>query len=210
MMREWRRLYRARGFAPFGMVLVLLLGVLVMVDQVSERWDTTLRRREELQHRLAAMRAVSERSRQIDAALEAARSRVASHAGRILTAPDSKAAGDQLAQGTERWLVSLGAKSAQKATGIGGSSVNDQLATAEVAVRIMPRQLLRVLGDWQRAPLAMRLVGLELTVDNPDSPTVLDALFRVEGVYQRTESDSSAGVARKAAEPQSTRAQDAR
>lgn len=209
MTREWRRLYRLRGIAPFGILLVVILAVLVLADRVSERWETTLQRRDELQQRLAVMRATIERSRQIDASLEAARGRMAAVSGKVVTAADAKAASQILGQAAGRWLGSMGA--AGKGTGGQGGiqPTSPGQAVAEVSGRIMPRQLLRVLGEWQQAPFAMRLVRLELTVDNPDSPTALEALLRVEGVYQRPLAPVAEGSARGATEPRSARKQDA-
>lgn len=210
MMRDWQRLYRLRGIAPFGMLLVVILAVLVVADRLSERWESALQRRDELQQRLAVMRATVERSRQIDASLEAARGRMAAVSGRVVTAADAKAAGQSLGQAAGRWLASMGA--AGKGTGnqSEGQRTAPGMAVAEVSGRIMPRQLLRVLGEWQQAPLAMRLVRLELTVDNPDSPGALEALLRVEGVYQRPLAPVADGLARGATEPRSARKQDAR
>ena len=209
MMRDWRRLYRIRGFTPFGVLLVVSLTVLVVADRVSARWDATLQERDDQQRRLAVMRATVERSRQIDAALEAARNRVAAVSGKIVTASSVKAGGEALALAAEKWLLSMGAtRKATAGLDRGGSAPG--LAAAEVAVRIMPRQLLRALGEWQQAPLAMRLVRLELTVDNPDSPAALEALFRIEGVYQRSPSEAADGAARSPSEPRPPRRQDAR
>ena len=207
-MREWRRLYRLRGFRPFGMLLVVLLAVLVVADQVSERWAASAQRRDELEQQLATMRATLERSRQIDSALESGRGRLAAVAGRVVTASDAKTAGELLGQAAEKWLVSMGAIR-KRAAGLESSGrIAPGVAVAEVTVRMMPRQLLRILGEWQQAPLAMRLVRLELTVDNPNSPTALEALLRVEGVYQRPAVPAD-GVARSLSKPRSARKQDA-
>jgi hypothetical protein len=199
MMREWRRLYRLRGFTPFGILLIVLLAVLVVADRVAERWAASAQKRDEMEQQLAAMRATLERSRKIDSALESARGRLAAVSGRVVTASDAKAAGELLAQATEKWLVSLGATSGATGGATGGKGLDSGeravsgVAAAEVAVRVKPGQLLRILGEWQQAPLAMRLVRLEVTVDNPNAPTALDALLRVEGVFQRSPLGSQAG-----------------
>jgi hypothetical protein len=196
MMREWRRLYRLRGFTPFGILLVVLLAVLLAADRVTERWSASAQKRDEIEQQLAGMHATLERSRQIDAALEAARGRLAAVAGKVVTASDTKAAGQLLAQAAEKWLVSMGATGG--ATGKNtkaldsGERAASGVVEAEVAVRVMPQQLLRILDEWHKAPLAMRLVRLEVTVDNPNAPTALEALLRVEGVFQRSESGSKA------------------
>jgi hypothetical protein len=198
MMREWRRLYRLRGYTPFGVLLIVLLAVLVVSDRVTERWSAAAQRRDAMERQVAAMRATVERSRKIDASLESARGRLAAVAGRVATASDAKAAGDILAQASERWVVSMGATGGGKgakgldrgqsaaldAASTAASSAAVGVAAAEVAVRVLPQQLLRILGQWGEAPLAMRLVRLEVTVDNPDAPTALEAILRVEGVYQ--------------------------
>jgi hypothetical protein len=208
MMRDWRRLYRVRGFMPFGVLLVVILAVLVVADVVSARWDAALQERDDLQQRLALMRTTVERGRRIDAALEAARGRATAVSGKIVTASDTKAAGDALGKAAENWLVGMGAIR-KSSTGVEGGATAPRLAACEVAVRIMPRQLLRTLAEWQQAPLAMRLVRLELTVDNPDSPAALEALFRMEGVYQSPASDAGA-AARGASERRPAGRQDAR
>ena len=224
MMREWRRLYRLRGFTPFGILLVVLLAVLLAADRVTERWSASAQKREEIERQLAGMHATLGRSRQIDAALEAARGRLAAVAGRVVTASDEKAAGQLLAQAAEKWLVSMGATGGAAGGAAGkntksldsGERAASGVVEAEVAVRVMPQQLLRILGEWHRAPLAMRLVRLEVTVDNPNAPTALEALLRVEGVYQRSPSGSQAGSQAATAEragpsrPQSAKTKDAR
>jgi hypothetical protein len=195
MMREWRRLYRLRGFTPFGVLLIVLLAVLVVADRVTERWAAAAQRRDMMEQQLAAMRATVERSREIDASLESARGRLAAVAGRVVTASDPRAAGELLARATEKWLVSMGATggAAGRGTqGLGsGGRAASGMATAEVTVRVMPQQLLRILGEWHQAPLAIRLVRLEVTVDNPTAPTALEAILRVEGVYQRPQSTTA-------------------
>ena len=231
MMREWRRLYRLRGYTPFGALLAVLLAVLVAADRMTDHWAAAAQRRDALEQQVAAMRATLERSRKIDAALESARARLAAVAGRIVTAADANAAGELLAQATQKWLVSMGATGAAasgtdkevKATkaSSGGADVASGVASgvtsdvksgvksgvgvasgvpsgpasgtaaAEITVRVMPQQLLRMLGQWQQAPLAMRLVRLEVTVDNPIAPTALDAMLRVEGIYQRPQPAAS-------------------
>ncbi len=193
MMREWRRLYRLRGFTPFGILLVVLLAVLLVADRVTERWSASAQKRDELEQQLAATHATLERRRQIDSALEAARGRLAAVAGRVVAASDAKAAGELLAQATEKWLVSMGATGKGTKGLDSGERAASGVAAAEVAIRVMPQQLLRILGEWQQAPLAMRLVRLEVTVDNPDAPAALEAMLRVEGVFQRSESGSKAG-----------------
>lgn len=212
MMREWRRLYQLRGFAPFGILLVVLLAVLVVADRVTERWAASAEKRDRMEQQLAGMRITLERSRQIDAALEASRARLAAVAGRVVAASDARAAGVLLAQASEKWLVSMGA-GGKGAKGLDGGG-RAALAAAEVAIRVTPRQLLRILGEWQQAPLAMRLVRLEVTVDNPDAPTALEAVLRVEGVYQRSPTASQAGsqaaTADRAGPSQPRSAKDAR
>ena len=199
MMREWRRLYRLRGVAPFGVLLIVLLAVLVVADRVTERWAAAAQRRDMIERQLAAMSATVARSRKIDASLESARGRLAAVAGRVATASDAKTAGEFLAQATEKWLVSMGATGKGAKARDGGERAGEAesgvagVAAAEVAVRVMPQQLLRILGEWQQAPLAMHLVRLEVTVDNPDAPTALEAMLRVEGVFQRSPSGSKAG-----------------
>ena len=225
MMREWRRLYRLRGFTPFGVLLIVLLAVLVVADRVTERWTAAAQRRDVMEQRLAAMRATVERSRSIDASLESARGRLAAVAGRVVTAADPKAAGEILAQATQKWLVSMGATggAGKDAKGLdGGQSVTSGaasgtavgVAAAEVAVRVMPQQLLRILGEWSQAPLAMRLVRLEVTVDNPDAPTALEAMLRVEGVYQRAQAPAGSTTTdrgtRGTSEPRPAKTQDTR
>lgn len=192
-MREWRRLYRLRGFTPFGILLVVLLAVLLVADRVTERWSASAQKRDELEQQLATTHATLERRRQIDSALEAARGRLAAVAGRVVIASDAKAAGELLAQATEKWLVSMGATGKGTKGLDSGERAASGVAAAEVAIRVMPQQLLRILGEWQQAPLAMRLVRLEVTVDNPNAPTALEAMLRVEGVFQRSESGSKAG-----------------
>ena len=210
MMREWRRLYRQKGVTPFGVLLLVVLAVLVLADRVSESWEATIQRRDDLQQRLALMRAKVERSRQIDASLEAARGRAAPLLSRSITAPDASAASQALGQAAGRWLASMGASS--KGAGAPGELRGSApgLVVSEVSARIMPRQLLRILGEWQQAPIAMRLVRLELTVDNPESPTALEALFRVEAVHQRPPTPEGDGLARGATEPRAASRQDAR
>lgn len=197
MMREWRRLYRLRGFTPFGILLMVLLAVLVAADRVTERWAASAQKRDGMEQQLATMRATVERSRKIDASLESARARLAAVAGKVVTATDPKAAGQLLAQAAEKWLVSMGATggAAGKNTKAldSGERTASGVVEAEVAVRVMPQQLVRILGEWRQAPLAMRLVRLEVTVDNPNAPTALEAMLRVEGVFQRSESGSKAG-----------------
>lgn len=207
-MREWRRLYRLRGFTPFGILLVVLLAVLLAADRVTERWSASAQRRDELEQQLATTQATLERRRQIDAALEAARGRLAAVAGRVVTASDAKAAGELLAQATEKWLVSMGATGKGTKGLDSGERAASGVAAAEVAIRVMPQQLLRILGEWQQAPLAMRLVRLEVTVDNPNAPTALEAMLRVEGVFQRSESGSQSGSpsGSKAGSPSGSRA----
>lgn len=235
MMREWRRLYRLRGYTPFGALLAVLLAVLVAADRMTDHWAAAAQQRDALEQQVAAMRATLERSRKIDTALESARARLAAVAGRIVTAADANAASELLAQATQKWLVSMGATGAAasgtdkevKATkaSSGGADVASGVASgvtsdvtsdvksgvksgvgvasgvpsgpasgtaaAEITVRVMPQQLLRMLGQWQQAPLAMRLVRLEVTVDNPNAPTALDAMLRVEGIYQRPQPAAS-------------------
>lgn len=232
MMREWRRLYRLRGYTPFGALLAVLLAVLVAADRMTDHWAAAAQRRDALEQQVAAMRATLERSRKIDAALESARARLAAVAGRIVTAADANAAGELLAQATQKWLVSMGATGAAAAgtasgtdkeakapsggagvaSGVASGVTSDVksgvksgvgvasgvpsgpasgTAAAEITVRVMPQQLLRMLGQWQQAPLAMRLVRLEVTVDNPNAPTALDAMLRVEGIYQRPQPAAS-------------------
>ncbi|OGA44006.1 MAG: hypothetical protein A3G26_01445 [Betaproteobacteria bacterium RIFCSPLOWO2_12_FULL_65_110] len=194
MMRDWRRLYRLRGFTPFGILLVVLLAVLLAADRVTERWSAAAQRRDAVERQLATMHATLERSRQIDSALAAARARLAAVAGRVVTAPDARAAGELLAPAAEKWLVSMGA-SGKGAKGLdGGGRAASGAASAEVAIRVMPQQLLRILGGWQQAPLAMRLVRLEVAVDNPHAPTALEATLQVEGIFQRSEPGSKAGT----------------
>jgi hypothetical protein len=192
LIREGRRLYRLRGFTPFGILLVVLLAVLLAADRAAERWSDAAQKRDELEQQLATMHATLERSRRIDSALETARARLATVAGRVVTAPDAKAAGELLGQASEKWLISLGA-TGKGAKGLDGDE-RVAVAAAEVAIRVMPRQLLRILAEWQQAPLALRLVRLEVTVDNPNAPTALDAMLRVEGVFQRPESGSKVGT----------------
>jgi len=106
--------------------------------------------------------------------------------------------GERIAH-TEKWLVSLGATGGATgaATGKGtkvldsGERAGPGVAAAKVAVRVKPGQLLRILGEWQQAPLAIRLVRLEVTVDNPNAPADLDAMLRVEGVFQRPQSTTA-------------------
>jgi hypothetical protein len=219
MMREWRRLYRLRGFAPFGILLAVLLAVLLAADRVTERWSDAAQKRDDIERQLAVMQSTLGRSRQIDSALEAARARLAAITGKMVTAPDAKAAGELLAQATEKWLVSMGATGkGNKGLDSGGRAASDltAVAAAEVTVRVMPQQLLRILGQWQQAPLAMRLVRLEVTVDNPDAPAALEALVRVEGIYQRpqapagTPATTTDRTSRGKSEPRPVRAQDAR
>lgn len=185
MMREWRRLYRLRGFTPFGILLIVLLAVLVAADRVTERWAASAQKRDEKERQLASMRITLERSRQIDAALEAARGRLAAVAGRVITSADAKTGGELLAQAAEKWLVSKGATGSR--TKRLDSGERAAVVEAEIAIRVMPQQLLRILGELHQAPLAMRLVRLEVTVDNPDAPAALEALLRVEGVYRRSQ-----------------------
>jgi hypothetical protein len=192
LIREGRRLYRLRGFTPFGILLVVLLATLLAADRVAERWSDAAQKRDELEQQLATMRATLERSRRIDSALETARGRLAAVAGRVVTASDAKTAGELLGQASEKWLISLGA-TGKGAKGLEGSE-STAVAAAEVPVRVMPGQLLRILAEWQQAPLALRLVRLEVTVDNPNAPAALDAMLRVEGVFQRPESGSKSGA----------------
>lgn len=194
MMRDWRRLYRLRGFTPFGMLLVVLLAVLLAADRVTERWSAAVQRRDDIERQLAAMHATLGRSRQIDAALSAARARAAAVSGRTVTAPDARTAGQRLAQAAEKWLLSMGATGKAAKALDGGARAPSGTASAEVAVRVMPKQLLRILGGWQQAPQAMRLVRLEVAVDNPDAPAALDAILQVEGVFQRSETVSGSGA----------------
>ena len=234
MMREWRRLYRLRGFTPFGVLLVVLLAVLVVVDRAAERWSDAAQRREAAERKLATVRAALERGRRIDASLDSARRRLAAVAGRVISTPDPVAASDRLAQATRTWLVSLGAvdrpqvgqagvaangavkgktagsaaaKTSGAALGSGssrhGSTDAPGVATADVAVRMTTRQLIRMLEKWRETPLALRLVRLEVTVDNPEAPKALQTSMRVEGVYQG--SAPASGGAPSATRPSTAR-----
>jgi hypothetical protein len=188
MMRELRRLHRMHGWTPFGVLLIVLLAVLVLADGATDRWAAAVQRRDDLQKQLGSMRATIERGRQIDLALESSRGRLAAAAGKFVIAPDSKTAGQLLAEATEKWLVSMGATS-KGATGTQNPGhTKPAVAVAEVSIRVMPQQLLRILGEWQKAPQAMHLVRLDLTVDNPGSPTALEALLRVEAAFQAPQS----------------------
>lgn len=233
MMREWRRLYRLRGITPFGVLLIVLLAVLVVVDRAAERWSDAAQRREAAERKLATVRATLERGRRIDASLDSARRRLAAVAGRVISTPDPVAARDRLAQATRTWLISLGAVDGSRVGKAGGgtsgvkgkpasraaaktpaaalgsgSSPHDStdapaVATADVAVRMTTRQLIRMLDKWREAPLAMRLVRLEATVDNSEAPKTLETTLRVEGVYQG--SPPASGGAPSAARPSITR-----
>lgn len=191
MMRDWRRLYRLRGFTPFGILLVVLLAVLLASDRVTDRWSSAAQRQEDAERLLATMDATLVRSRQIDAALTAARTRLAAVSGRVVTAPDARAAGERLATSAEKWLVSMGASGKARKALEGGARDAPDTASAEIAIRVMPQQLLRILDKWQQAPVAMRLVRLEVAVDNSDAPTALEGILQIEGVYQRPETGSA-------------------
>ena len=174
MMREWRRLYRLRGYTPFGALLAVLLAVLVAADRMTDHWAAAAQRRDALEQQVAAMRATLERSRKIDTALESARARLAAVAGRIVTAADANAAGELLAQATQKWLVSMGATGAAasgtdkeaKATkaSSGGAGVPSGpasgTAAAEITVRVMPQQLLR----WRRRRSPRRIRCVTVTI----------------------------------------------
>lgn len=213
MMREWRRLYRLRGFAPFGMLLIVLLAVLVVTDRAAARWTDAAQRREVAERKLTAIQTKLKSGRRIDESLASARARLAAASGKAVAAPDPTRASESLAQEIRAWLRSLDATAGTGAAGdkaeakrkairnaavrrpgavfggrpsrpVGGEVSG--VVNADVAIEMTTSQLIRMFEHWRDAPYAMRLVRLEVTVDNPEMPKILQTRMRVEGLYQST------------------------
>lgn len=125
--------------------------------------------------------------------------------GGALRGAANRVAGGTNARATNR--VAGGASERGAAGGRTGSpAARPAIAAAEVQVRVTPQQLLRALEHWHEAPVAMRLVRLELRVDNPVAPTALKAMVRVEGLYQSPQPGTAVRTRPSGARPANTQA----
>jgi hypothetical protein len=183
MNRQWRRIYEHFGFRPFGVLLTVLLVFFVVVDQLAADFAEQDDKRAKLEREVSNMRKKIGQQKQIEAALQANQAGYDAVAGRGVASATSAGAATELATGIDRWLAGLGATAQVSSPQAPSNRAQVTYLPVVTTATLLPQQLVRLLRELPTAPVAMRLLELEIKVSDSEAPSALEARTRWEGVY---------------------------
>ena len=181
--REWRRLYSIFGYRPFALLLAILLGFILVADQMVADFTVQDEAREKLDRQVHAMRQKLGRQKQIEIALQTNQAKLDSSVSRLFSAATPALAGSQMAATIDKWLGSSDIKSNGSSPQAPQLRAEVNYLPVDVSMTLLPQHLIRLLQQLPAGPIALRLNELEIRVSDPDAPSELNARARVEGIY---------------------------
>jgi len=182
--RAWRRLWRERGWLALALLVALLLGTALGVNQLIAAHLSMIDDVEAQEATITKLRARQEQLPRLEKALEAERAASGGIVARLVPADEGApaATGERFSATLRDWYGAQGAKQAAVQNLVRRDEDGLTYLRAEIEAPMGIEQLAALLQNKTAAPLALRLVEASVEANDMNSPTGLRTRMTWEGL----------------------------